>query len=106
MPDERTTLKREIDAYLKTLAPNVWFRKKWGGGIYGNSGDSDYTVCAWGRFGVIEAKHPIKKPKLKPDQVFYQKEIVRAGGFVIEATSVGEIQVAFERLFGSDVCYE
>jgi hypothetical protein len=98
VPDERTTLKNAIDKYLKTLAPHVWFRKQWGGGIYQHSGDSDYTICAWGRFGVIESKHPIDKPPLEEAQKLFQEKITRAGGFVIQATCVSDVIVSLENI--------
>jgi hypothetical protein len=98
MPDERTTLKAAIDKYLKSLAPAVWFRKKWGGGIYQHKGDSDYMLCAYGRFGVIEAKHPITKPELKIDQREFQKKIMRAGGFVAEVTDLSDVIILMENL--------
>ncbi len=93
MPDERTTLKRAIDKYLKSLAPAVWYRKKWGGGNMEHEGDPDYTLCAWGRFGCIEAKHPVTRPKLEPAQVFTTRAIQRAGGFLIEAYDVSDVVV-------------
>jgi hypothetical protein len=98
VPNERETLKRQIDQYLKSLAPDVWFRKNWGGGVYGHSGDSDWVVCVRGRFVFIEAKHPVKKPKLEADQKFTQENVRRAGGFTIEATDVSDVVVSLSRL--------
>lgn len=92
MPNERETLKTRIDEYLKTLAPNVWNRKKWGGGVYQHEGDWDWFVCAWGSFGVIEAKHPITHPDLAPAQKLFGQKIKAAGGFCIEATGVHDVR--------------
>lgn len=98
MPNERETLKRQIDKYLDTLVPGVWSRKIWGGGIYGHEGDSDWVVCAWGRFGFIEAKHPIKKKKLEAAQTFTQEYVRRAGGWTVEAHDVSDVVVAINRI--------
>jgi hypothetical protein len=91
VPDERTTLKNAIDRYLKQLAPEVWYRKKWGGGAYQHKGDPDYYLCAWGRYVAIEAKHPIKQPELEADQTMTLEKLQKAGAFVIHATSVQDV---------------
>ena len=97
MPNERTTLKNQIDAYLRELRPHVWFRKKWGGGVFQHEGDWDYFVIYYGLGGVIEAKHPITRPKLAPAQIVFGNTIVRAGGFAIEAFSVNDVRLGLAK---------
>ena len=94
MPDERTTLKASIDSYLKTLAPSVWYRKRWGGGVYQHSGEWDYVLCVDGQHVEVEAKHPVTKPPLKADQENHGRRIRAAGGITVSVTSRHELENA------------
>lgn len=98
MPNERETLKKQIDALLKSLGPGVWYRKKWGGGVHGHEGDWDWTLCVYGYFVVIEAKHPITHPELKPAQVLFGQNIKAAGGVCIEAMSVSDVRKGLQAI--------
>jgi len=89
--DERTSLKRQVDNYLKSLVPDVYVRKVWGGGTFGHEGDWDYVVCAWGRYVEIELKHPVKKSDLSRAQVYHGERIKRAGALTIVAHSVVDV---------------
>lgn len=96
--DERTGLKNVVNRYLKTLEPDVFWEKRWGGGLYTKSGVSDYTGIAWGVPFALEIKHPNKRGTVSPDQVVYQHRFERAGGRVAVAASLGEVTAFFDRL--------
>lgn len=98
--DERTGLKRKVDAYLNTLAPDVFFEKR-SPGRYDRSGVADYVGCAWGLFFAIEIKHPIKKPPPSKEQQKYLQHVSDARGFWIVAYSVEDVR----RFMGLLHCY-
>lgn len=74
-------VKKKITAYLKTLAPDMWYDMPVPIG-YGKS-TLDYLCCYQGRFFSIEAKRPGGKPT--PLQENLMRAIRAAGGtsFVI-----------------------
>lgn len=70
-------VKKELDEYLETLKPNVWWFKPMTFG-YGKSGVPDYIICYRGFFLAPETKK--KGGKNEPWQDRQQEEIRRAGG--------------------------
>jgi hypothetical protein len=94
-------LKKQVDAYLKKLAPEVLFEKRWGGGLFSREGVADYTGCAWGSFFAIELKHPEKRAHLTAAQIAYQEKVLRAGGRFVTARSLQQVKDFMARLRAS-----
>jgi hypothetical protein len=88
--DERTGLKRKVDAYLKTLGPSVMFEKR-SPGFVDHRGIADYTGCAWGYFFAIEIKHPVRETKPNAAQLQYAERVREAQGGYCVAHSVTEV---------------
>jgi hypothetical protein len=89
--NERDQLKAAVDRYLKTLRPHVFSEKRWGGGVYGREGVSDYTGCAWGHYFAIEIKHPITRPAATKAQQIFHGHVRAARGNVLVAYSVADV---------------
>lgn len=89
--NERDHLKAAVDKYLKQLGPSVFYEKRWGGGVHGRTGVSDYTGCAWGRSFAIEIKHPVTRPPATIAQQKYQGSVTAAGGATCIAYSVTDV---------------
>jgi hypothetical protein len=89
--NEREQLKAAVDKYLKTLRPHVMAEKRWGGGVYGREGVSDYTGCAWGQYFAIEIKHPVTRPAPTKAQQVFHGHVRAALGHVCVAYSVTDV---------------
>jgi hypothetical protein len=77
--------KKDVDAWLKKLGPDlVWWHKTMTMG-FGNSGAPDYLVCLNGAMWGLEIKRPGKGPT-----VIQQKRMAairQAGGLAVAGTA-------------------
>lgn len=85
---------KEILAYLKNL--DGCFAWKEHGGMYGTAGLPDIIVCLQGRFIGIEVKKP--GGKLTKLQEITIRDIERAGGIMVVAHSLCEVQERLKTL--------
>jgi hypothetical protein len=98
MPNERTHLRNVVSTYLRTLGPNVFFEKRWGGGIYTTPGAADYVGCAYAFPTAIEIKNPDGTGLRSVDQILWAKRWINAGGEYLQATSLGQVREFLEKL--------
>lgn len=90
-------LRDKVTVYLRSLAPDVTFEKRWGGGIFQKKGVSDYTGCAWGHYFAIEIKHPNEPAVPSSEQEVFLDKVRAAGGSVLCANDLRDVK-AFIRL--------
>jgi hypothetical protein len=82
--------KREVDAFLKKLGPDLcWSFKPYMAG-FGKSGVPDYCLCLAGAFWALEIKRPGKEPTVLQDRRI--REIRQAGGYAAAGTAEVVIQ--------------
>lgn len=82
--------KKEVDAFLKALGPDlVWHHKTMTMG-YGPSGAPDYVLCLAGAFWGLEIKRPGKAPTRIQDRRMWA--IRKAGGHAVAGTAEVVIQ--------------
>jgi hypothetical protein len=89
-------LRDQVSDYLKTLAPDVFAEKRWGGAYFGRKGVSDYVGLGWGIPFALELKHPNEPAVLNTDQAFYQEKFQAAGGMTMCANKLADV-VSFMR---------
>src|ERR1700675_1045138 len=83
--------KKDIDAFLEKLGPDVVYVDKTFTPGFGKSGKGDYHLCLRGAFWNVEVKRPGKDPT--PIQTRRVKEVRQAGGHAVAGTAEVVIQV-------------
>lgn len=77
--------KKDIDAFLEKLGPDLVYVDKTFTGGYGKSGKGDYELCLNGAFWNVEVKRPGKEPTVI--QIRRMNEVKRAGGHAVAGTA-------------------
>ena len=88
-------VKKDISAYLKSLAPHCCYKMPVPCG-FGKSG-VDYDVCYYGCFVAIEAKKKGVK-KATPREEAYLQEVRAAGGYGFVADDVSVVISMMEHI--------
>lgn len=86
---------RAIRRYLATLAPGVYYEKRWGG-PYGVAGAPDLSLCVRGRRVELEVKTDVGRTT--PLQEAELEKWRRAGALVGVVRSVEEVRSIVERI--------
>jgi hypothetical protein len=104
VPSNEHGLTKEVRAYLERL--KLAHRRVWGfktsGGLYQMVGLPDWILCVNGRFVAIETKHPDGSTEANPKQGWVLAKIAAAGGLVLVARRMAEIEALVEVALASD----
>lgn len=74
-------LLNKVESFLKSLYPDTWYIKYWGGGKFTKAGIPDLLCCINGRFLAVELK--TEKGKVSVLQKWNIQQIKDAGGVAI-----------------------